>query len=501
MVKDLVRVHSHAPAAQVKTGDDRGTSGGTLDELTNDRMTHSFHQVGTRCRRGDEPRREHASAREGEGAALASGERSSATPRGAWTGRRASGHCGIIKEGMRSSNESTQAPLQQLEAEILERAAKDALPIPPYPAVALQVQRLASRTEVGLAELARLVGLDATLAADVLRCANSAVYRRGDAVTNLTQAVTRIGAQEVRRIAITSGLAAHVQGGGLASLKRSVWIESVTGALLCQHLGLLRGARGEDAFTVGLLHDFGKVIALTCIESMLREGKEPTPRPLQDWVSIVDHLHVALGQAMGLRWGLPSALCQVIALHHGETSADWEICELLEVVRTADQVVGMLGTRPHVTSVDLATIPMLRHTAARSAIARLVAKLPGFIAAFEGAGGHQPAQRSWIASPRTTLAPGERPAAFTLRLTAARRALEYAVDVLAPNGLSMSGEEPVIENYLVEALLLCQRPTPFVMWAVPRLCRAEGAGFRVELQPFALGREARKLWNRLYMNA
>jgi HD-like signal output (HDOD) protein len=56
--------------------------------------------------------------------------------------------------------------------------------------VALRVQEAMARKDFGLAEVAQIVGADAVLAADILRCANSALYRRGGPVTDLTAAIT-----------------------------------------------------------------------------------------------------------------------------------------------------------------------------------------------------------------------------------------------------------------------------------------------------------------------
>ena len=128
-----------------------------------------------------------------------------------------------------------------LDAAIVDLVSRGAVKIPPYPAVAMKVEQLVRRQDFGLAELTKLVASDQALAADALRLANSAFYSRGTAVTSLNAAIGRIGAKEVARLALASGLGVHAgKPGPLASLKRRSGCESRRlvgnrlGRLLCQ---------------------------------------------------------------------------------------------------------------------------------------------------------------------------------------------------------------------------------------------------------------------------
>jgi len=126
-------------------------------------------------------------------------------------------------------------PLWRLEHAVQERVEQGRIVIPPYPAVALRVQEAMGRKTFSLADAAALIGADAALAADILRCANSVMYRRGAPVVDLTQALTRIGEQQVMRLLLASGLATSANAvGPLVLLRRMVWIEGLAGAALGQ---------------------------------------------------------------------------------------------------------------------------------------------------------------------------------------------------------------------------------------------------------------------------
>ena len=179
-------------------------------------------------------------------------------------------------------------PLWRLEHAVQARVASGHIVIPPYPAVALRLQEAMGRKTFSLADAASLINADAALAADILRCANSVMYRRGSAVVDLTQALTRIGEQQVMRLLLASGLAtaANVVG-PLVLLRRMVWIEGLAGAALGQELARLRGLRTEEAFTVGLLHDFGKIVAIATLEAILDEEKIVESFSQWLWVDLV----------------------------------------------------------------------------------------------------------------------------------------------------------------------------------------------------------------------
>jgi HD-like signal output (HDOD) protein len=389
-----------------------------------------------------------------------------------------------------------------LDRMLLSAATRGGLAIPPYPAVALRIQEVVSRKEFGLDEVSRLVSSDPTLTANVLRCANSAMYSRGAPVTSLAQAITRIGARDVTRLALSSGLAAHVQAPGpLVALKRSVWIDSVASAVLCQELARCRRLRSEEGFALGLLHDFGKVVATAHLEALLDAHPSLGPRRMQEWAEVVERHHVAVGLAVAAEWKLPPLVTEVMSLHHTAGAEGTQDPALIEVVRCVDRVVAMLAERPHVASADLAEVPSLA-PAERDEIARVGEQVPEFVAAFE-APAPAPARvapPSMVAVPLTTLAPGQRAVTFGVTANVAKRPCAFVAAAIATNGLVVFGSEALPVNQLLEVSLDCL-PKPFRIWATAKLCRTEGAGVHVELQPYALGGEARRLWNQLFMEA
>jgi hypothetical protein len=136
-----------------------------------------------------------------------------------------------------------------LDEAITDLMARDAVEIPPYPAVAMKIERLVGGGDFGLDELARLVASDQSLAADVLRCANSAAFSRGGPVASVPQAVARIGAGELSRIAFASALSGRALARGPLSLLRFyalhvVIVPAVMFVLTMLHFFVIRRQKG-----------------------------------------------------------------------------------------------------------------------------------------------------------------------------------------------------------------------------------------------------------------
>src|SRR4051812_11568488 len=190
------------------------------------------------------------------------------------------------------------------------------LQIPPYPAVALKLQKILAREDFALAELLSAVSADQGLVAAVLRSANSAFLNRGQ-VVSLQQAVLRIGAEEVGRLALAASLAGEFRApGSLLCLKQKVWENSVASASICQALAKRRGLQHDDAFVAGLLHDFGWVVGISALERIIAQPNRTVPRSAEQWSAMLEPLHLRVGVEVAGRWNLPQLLRDVMAEHH-----------------------------------------------------------------------------------------------------------------------------------------------------------------------------------------
>jgi HD-like signal output (HDOD) protein len=369
---------------------------------------------------------------------------------------------------------------KELDRAVEELVARDAVRLPPYPAIALRIQELAHGGDYGLDELARLVRSDPVLAADLLRVANSAYYG-GERVTSLERAVILLGVAHVQRLALASALGTHALARGpLAPLRRDAWTDALSSAVVCRALARARQLPHEDGFTCGLLHDFGRVVAVAAIERVAAGSRA---MPARFWERVVDRHHVRLGEIVAERWNLPGLVADAIRLHHGD---DANAPEMVEVVRISDAAVRLLGERAGASASDLARIGSLGQ-AETAALARTLRAVPAYVASLDRAPGPRDADLLQRCIPlRESSGPGVR-----VRIGGQG----FVAIGVAPHQLAVRGPGPLPEGGLVEVEVVERRSLTF--HARVLLGWPDGRAFGAVLMPFALSGPALLDWQGL----
>lgn len=370
--------------------------------------------------------------------------------------------------------------LDRYEAEALARLHGPHIKVPPFPAVALELQRMVADQRTGTSRLRQVVGADAALAASVIACAASAAY--GATRPTLEAAIARIGSDELVRLALTAGVAATTLAGGpLAALRRDTWRRALLSANLARALAPARGLSSEEAYTAGLLHDLGEAVAMTCLEQM----KLPV-MPATAWRVLVARLHVEVGALLASRWGLPLSIATVIAEHHAR-EVDGIEQPLVALVALVDRVIAILDRAPESGVAALLELEGL-DDGERSAVAGVVASVTRQMTAFESAAHH-----------RSPSLPSEAPAVegWAADFAITYRDRKYRAMRASPGELTFLGEGPLPSNWLVE-IALHYHPQPFEMLVnVVRCEPGPGRRHAIVARPFALDGDPKAAWSRM----
>ncbi|HEY0254203.1 MAG TPA: HDOD domain-containing protein, partial [Kofleriaceae bacterium] len=266
---------------------------------------------------------------------------------------------------------------QELAARLVQRLAGNEITLPPYPAVATQLQRL-PRDTVKLSEVSAIVATDATLAASVLRQASSVAFG-GVPPATLEAALGKLGLDTVVRTAITVALGKSAGAAGpLADMRRDEWRRSLLSAVFAKELASRRGIDPNQAFLAGLLHDFGALVALACLEE---ESKLPL-LPAVIWRSVIDKVHVELGSVIAARWKLAAPLVDVIAHHHAPNNCPPANRSLAQLIATVDHIIAILDRSAMTGIAALIEVPGLA-TDERYRIGGLMPQIGEQMAKFE----------------------------------------------------------------------------------------------------------------------
>lgn len=195
--------------------------------------------------------------------------------------------------------------------------------LPTLPKVGMKILELASDPDVSMSELSQAIHQDPSLAARVLRIANSPFYGMVRQVDSLKLALVILGLNEVRNIALGISLFNVVKGMNthVTYDREKFWYHSAGCGIAARILARKLEFRNEGTdFVSGLLHDIGKIIIdeYFCPEFVLIFNKTVTHKTtmLQAEREFLGASHQEVGSWLAEKWRIPETLCDAILYHH-----------------------------------------------------------------------------------------------------------------------------------------------------------------------------------------
>lgn len=204
-------------------------------------------------------------------------------------------------------------------APVVERLAAELERLPAGRAAALRVAQLVDDDRSSAAGVAAAASADPAMVARLLRMANSAYYGLSGRVSSVQVAVTVVGFQTVRSLAVLA--AAGVTDGG--ELPPRFWARSAAVATGASLVAARVAADGPQAFCAGMLHDLGTALLWRADpeqhgELLRRAAAGEALRPLE--LLAYGGTHAGLAADVLHAWHFPEDLCVAIGRHHDEPS-------------------------------------------------------------------------------------------------------------------------------------------------------------------------------------
>ncbi|HEY0992247.1 MAG TPA: HDOD domain-containing protein [Kofleriaceae bacterium] len=383
---------------------------------------------------------------------------------------------------------ATESSGLDLSSALIQQLRSTEVRIPPYPAVALSLDRLSRDPKSTLTDVTSIIAADAALAATVLRYASAASMKSSGPVT-LDAAVRKLGLEELTRVVIATTVGASAtKPGPLSLLRRDQWRRSLLSAMFCRELAGRRGVLPDQAFLGGLLHDFGAVVVLACLEAL---GKERLPTLSEaTWRRLVEDLHIEFGMIVVTRWQLPEPIAEVVAHHHTPHTAARSHRSLVQLVSIVDQIIAVLDRGSGGGIAALLEVPGLEQ-GEHYRIGALMPKVAEHMARFES-----PPQRDVTSAIAVVGNPVEDgwPVDFFIE---SKSLIEYRACTLTPSTLAFRAPSALQPAWLTELTLRCT-PDTITMLANVKTCEALPSGeYFVTAQPFGLAGEDKAAWLRL----
>jgi putative nucleotidyltransferase with HDIG domain len=184
-----------------------------------------------------------------------------------------------------------------------------------------KVMEICSRTDASPNELNKVISLDPVLTGQVLKLINSAYYSLVNKVTSLTRAITMLGMNTVKNMALSTAIIRSVSGAkkSKALPTAKFWAHSIGAGVSAKLLGEVKGIpvmEREELFLAGLLHDLGKVpFGDEYIEVLNIARFEQVPlNEVELDIMGIDHQEVGL--MIAEKWKLNQVISSCIGNHH-----------------------------------------------------------------------------------------------------------------------------------------------------------------------------------------
>lgn len=215
----------------------------------------------------------------------------------------------------------------------LEAQLAHEVDLPMLPESAARVVALCDDDDTTARDLEAVLERDPSLAAYVLKVANSAAYAATEPISSLQQAVSRLGMATVRNLALTASLHGRVfVVPGHATLVHDIWIHCAVTAVFARETARKLRRNVEAAFLCGLIHDVGRPIVLQTALRMPRAQGTFNEAQLH---ASMDVYHERVGARLASAWGLAEWAGAVVAHHHDPDRAAPFECEA-RITRLAD---------------------------------------------------------------------------------------------------------------------------------------------------------------------
>lgn len=206
--------------------------------------------------------------------------------------------------------------------ETIEKTLMGMDKLPTLPGIAIRILELVKKKNSNLNEIADIISSDPPLSAEVLKTINSALFGLSSKITTVPRAVSMLGIDVVKNLALSFSLlkANRIGNNGFFNFS-GFWKDSLIGAISSKLIAKnLCPDAAEDAFFLGLLHNIGILAIVQCMPrpySLVLQEMQQSPCAFHHAeTQILGFNHMEIGEYLARKWGFPEIFSIPIRFHH-----------------------------------------------------------------------------------------------------------------------------------------------------------------------------------------
>lgn len=232
----------------------------------------------------------------------------------------------------------------------IQQIISEEINLPSPPAIAVQILSIVQKENSDFNKLTEIIAADPALTGKMLQIANSGFYALPKKVTSIDRALTVLGTNIIKNIALSFVITTDMRAHKKARLDiNKHWRHCVTTAVAAELLVKQLGQQNEDIFVTALLHNIGMPIISVQkseIYSQILQSSDMTSSEFAvQELKALGYDHQQVGALLIKRWGLPEQIAEPIKYHHRPESAPYKFKPTAFILSFAERIASIyIGT-------------------------------------------------------------------------------------------------------------------------------------------------------------
>ncbi|WP_269519949.1 HDOD domain-containing protein [Alteromonas sp. BMJM2] len=200
----------------------------------------------------------------------------------------------------------------------------------------LRLKRCMDDSASSIDNISEIIAFDPSLAAQILRVANSALYRFPNQIETVTKAIQVVGTRSTYDLALAYGVS---QAFGNVDAQiidlDKFWEHSVSCGLLAKYFADIKALKEPERFFVaGLLHNIGELVVVSTLpeaaKRCLNYNEQVTPAELQ--YGVLGYTYSEVSARLVEKWGIPKSISEPIAnIHNVQSESQSDANRILQL--------------------------------------------------------------------------------------------------------------------------------------------------------------------------
>ena len=242
--------------------------------------------------------------------------------------------------------------LQAIQDDLSDALASDNLELPVLPEVALAIRDATADPKTNAGNLAAVISQDAGVSGQLIKVANSSMYRGANPIEHLPMAISRIGLLNAANIATGLAMRQMFDAGepGVEKILRDAWKHATDIAGFASvNAKYFTKLKPDQATLAGLTHNIGllPILKFASQHKKLLENRELLDR-------VMEKLHPSLGLQILDAWDFPDEI-KAVPANYLNFESDEEETTYVDVVQVAYLQCRKGSDHPH-AEIDCAKL-------------------------------------------------------------------------------------------------------------------------------------------------